>query len=142
MWFGRAEIGGKGCERPTTDIRKGSFLAVKEDRDPQFVGDPPGGRIAGENCIIECRRGQRYERDDVDDANPRVDPGMRSQIKSPDCSPDDCLRRSRTDHGEHRSVVIRIAVHVKKITACTERDLFHEIKVPTLADVDDALNHD
>lgn len=136
------EIWPKNGECAASDIGQRALRAIQKDRNLQFVGDPRTHCVASSERIVIGRIRQWDERHNIDNADPRMDSGVGAQVKSLHCVPDDGRGSSGTNDGDHRTVVIGIAMHVEKIAAGDESNFLDKVKVAAFADVDDALNHD
>ena len=87
---------------------------------------------------------ERDERDDVEHTQARVDAVMSPEVDQFDRAPGDGPHgrlHAATGHGEHRPVMVRIAVHVEDEVGSGIDDGPDDGGVTPLAHIDDTLEH-
>jgi hypothetical protein len=138
-----------------TDIREAAISTVEEAGELQGLGGPSSEAVAsalrhGEVPVLQVPRtgspGQRDKRNDVKYPDTRVDTSLDPQIHTfhggPGQATDALIDRRRGPHqGEHRAVVITVAVQVEQRGAGSSAEFSQQIGVPALADVDNALHY-
>ena len=82
------------------------------------------------------------KRHDINNADARMDASVGANVESLNGCFDNSGGSGNSDHRDDRTVVVSIAMNVKKIAPGGKRDFLNKVEVASFADVDDALNHD
>lgn len=137
----RSAVGAEAGEGPSPHVGKRPVGAVVKTRDRQYGPRPDAELFSGSGRVEHGCTAKRHERDDVDDADPRVYPSMGAQINEFDCSFGELSGCSFTYEREHRAVVMSIDVQVEQIVTHRGCERVQDGLISALGDIDDAFEH-
>ena len=133
-----------GTSSPNASLahrRERALGPVEEAGEVEGHRRPAGELVPGPHGVRHGVAGERHERHDVDHPEPRVGAGVVAQVEPGHRLDGHRPRRVLADEGQHRPVVVGVAVDVEQIGARDRGDRGDQRLVATLADVDDALQH-
>jgi hypothetical protein len=144
IWAGRRQ---QVAECPPSDLGQAALWPILEARHASSC--EPGGEAPshGKRLCEVWRVAEGDERDNVDDAESRVDALVPTQIEQIHSAPRQasdgrlegpCVSVGNSEDG---AVMDRVAVNVEQAGTCCSSKFGENDRVATFADVDDALEH-